>query len=161
MMITTVAQSLGHDLRFLKISHSTLWRARNEGRKRIAERIKNHFEAKYATVHWEGKLMASIIKKEKVERLPIIVSQESGVQILGVPYLRSASRALMAEAIYDTLREWNAVKNIECASFDTTAPNNGYLNGAIVLLERLLKKRLLKLACRHHVYELILRQFLS
>jgi hypothetical protein len=40
-------------------------------------------------------------------------------------------------------------------SFDTTSSNTGVNNGSSVLLERMLKKNLLHLACRHHVLELV------
>jgi hypothetical protein len=40
-------------------------------------------------------------------------------------------------------------------SFDTTSSNSGNHKGAAVLLEKLLDRRLINLACRHHVLELI------
>lgn len=118
--------------------------------------IKGKFEAKHATVHWDTKSM-SMSENQKVERIPILVSQESGVQLLGVPPIKNATGELMAEAVYNTLREWNALQSIEWVSFDTTNSNTGSTKGAILLLERSMRKKLLKLACRHHVYEVILR----
>src|SRR6218665_941429 len=41
-------------------------------------------------------------------------------------------------------------------SFDTTASNSGNKAGACVLLESMLNKPLLNLACRHHIHELII-----
>jgi hypothetical protein len=41
-------------------------------------------------------------------------------------------------------------------SFDTTASNSGIRAGATVLIEKKLGKRLLHLACRHHIFEVIL-----
>jgi len=40
--------------------------------------------------------------------------------------------------------------------FDTTSSNTGRLAGACVLLEQMLGKELLLLACRHHIMELII-----
>lgn len=40
--------------------------------------------------------------------------------------------------------------------FDTTASNTGVLNGACVLLEQKIGRPLLALACRHHIFEIIL-----
>ena len=40
--------------------------------------------------------------------------------------------------------------------FDTTASNTGWKIGTCVLLEKLLCKKLMMLACRHHFYERIL-----
>jgi hypothetical protein len=42
-------------------------------------------------------------------------------------------------------------------SFDTTSSNTGEYNGACVLLEERLNKKLLYLACRHHRLELIVK----
>lgn len=39
--------------------------------------------------------------------------------------------------------------------FDTTASNTGNQNGACVLLEDKLNRKLLHLACRHHILELL------
>lgn len=41
--------------------------------------------------------------------------------------------------------------------FDTTSSNTGGKSGACVLLQNLLGRNLMKFACRHHIYELILR----
>jgi hypothetical protein len=40
-------------------------------------------------------------------------------------------------------------------SFDTTSSNTGVYSGAAVLLEAKFGKKLLYLACRHHVMELL------
>ena len=41
-------------------------------------------------------------------------------------------------------------------SFDTNVSNTGYKSGACVMLEKSLERNLLYLACRHHIYELII-----
>jgi hypothetical protein len=41
--------------------------------------------------------------------------------------------------------------------FDTTASNTGRLKGACTILERILGRELLYLACRHHILEVMLR----
>ena len=41
--------------------------------------------------------------------------------------------------------------------FDTTAVNTGRLRGTCVLLEQLLEKNRLYLACRNHILEIILK----
>jgi hypothetical protein len=46
-------------------------------------------------------------------------------------------------------------------SFDTTASNTGLVSGACVLLENKLKRKLLSLACRHHIHELIVAKVFS
>lgn len=46
-------------------------------------------------------------------------------------------------------------------SFDTTSSNTGAKRGACTLLETKLGKQLLHLACRHHVFELVLEAVFS
>lgn len=41
--------------------------------------------------------------------------------------------------------------------YDTTSSNTGRFNGACALLEQTLDRELLLFACRHHVYELVLK----
>lgn len=101
--------------------------------------------------------MEDIAEQGKVERLPIVVSQGAEAQLLGVPKIRSATGEFMAEAVYQTLTDWKATKGVVAMCFDTTNSNAGRMNGACTLLESKLQRNLLKLACRHHVYEIYLR----
>lgn len=56
------------------------------------------------------------------------------------------------------LQQWGAAEKIEAMCFDTTAVNTGSLKGACIILQQLLEKDLLYLACRHHVLELVLKE---
>ena len=60
------------------------------------------------------------------------------------------------KATYRVLREWGILEQICCCSFDTTAVNTGHLTAAIVTLQYDLNKALLWLACRHHIFEVVL-----
>lgn len=62
-----------------------------------------------------------------------------------------------AQTVYDTLVDWEIEEDIEAACYDTTGSNTGRTNGAVVLLEGMLKRELLQLPCRHHILELILK----
>lgn len=46
---------------------------------------------------------------------------------------------------------------VQIMCFDTTASNTGRFNGACALLEQKLERDLLLFACRHYVYELVLK----
>lgn len=94
---------------------------------------------------------------EIVERLAVVLSQESGMQLLGIPKIENSTGEVMAEGVYSALIDWNAIDDIVAVSFDTTSSNTGRDNGAIAFLERSLGKTLLKLACRHHIFEIILK----
>lgn len=89
--------------------------------------------------------------------MPVLISQRSGVQLLGVPKIGSSSGRNMADGVFTLVNEWNVTENIIGLSFDITNPNSGHINGACAILEYLFKRPLLKLACRHHLYEIMLR----
>lgn len=51
------------------------------------------------------------------------------------------------------LEDWKVKENVIALVFDTTSSNTGLRNGCAVLIEKDLNRSLLWLACRHHVYE--------
>ena len=54
--------------------------------------------------------------------------------------------------------DWKLIENIWAIVFDTTSTNTGVHNGACTILEaEFIKRKLLWLACRHHIPELILK----
>ena len=54
--------------------------------------------------------------------------------------------------------DWKLIENIWAIVFDTTSTNTGVHNGACTILEaEFIKRKLLWLACRHHILELILK----
>lgn len=115
------------------------------------------YKVKFATIQWDEKLLLDLTGNEKVERLAVVLSQESGFQLLGVPKIENSTGEAMAQKVYSTLVDYNAINDVVAMSFDTTNSNSGYMRGAGVLLERKLGRNLLKLACRHHIYEVMLR----
>lgn len=108
-------------------------------------------------LHWDGKLLPNITGREKVERLPILVSQDKNEQLLGVPKLKNGTGAEIASAVFDEISGWELLEHIQAICFDTTASNTGPFKGASALLEQKLGRQLLYLPCRHHIMELILR----
>jgi len=76
-------------------------------------------------------------------------------KLLGIPKLASGSGQLQAESVHQLLTDWDSAENIVGMSFDTTSANTGKIRGACTVLEQMLKKKLLYLACRHHILELI------
>ena len=50
---------------------------------------------------------------------------------------------------------------IKASSFDTTSSNTGIKSGACVLIEKLLEHKVLYLACRHHIHEILLEEAFS
>lgn len=114
-------------------------------------------EAAFFVVHWDGKILEDITGKNKIDRLPVIVTNGDIEQILGVPKLDCGKGKNIAAAVHQLLVEWNISKRVQAMSFDTTSSNTGEFAGAAVLLEQLLERDLMYLPCRHHIYELVLR----
>lgn len=108
-------------------------------------------------VHWDGKILVDLFGRSKVDRIAVLVSCNGTTQFLGAPKIESGSGANITQAVYDILVEWEIAEKVVACSFDTTSSNTGNDNGACVLLEDLLGRKLIKLACRHHVFEIILK----
>jgi hypothetical protein len=141
------------------LSRASSWRAGTRVRKSAAENIKGTFiPPKHCTLHWDGKLIPDI-RGEKKERLGILVSgvptAEEG-KVLGVPVIDSSTGMDQANATFNLAQQWGLCDNVRALVFDTTASNTGWKIGACVQLETLLGRKLLMLACRHHVFERIL-----
>lgn len=97
------------------------------------------------------------VSGKKEDRLPIVVTGEGISKLLAVPALPNGTAAVEAEAIKEAIHEWNLRDKIVAMSFDTTNTNSGCRNGVITRLPVMLDKKLLSLACRHHVAELVLK----
>lgn len=62
-----------------------------------------------------------------------------------------------AHAVYQLIVDWRLSEYIVAICFDTTSVNTGHSRGAAKILQVLLETDVLELACRHHVYELVLK----
>ena len=62
-----------------------------------------------------------------------------------------------ADAEKEAINNWGLSEGIIVCCFDTTSSNSGINSGSCVLLQQLLNRQLLWLACRHHIPELILK----
>lgn len=69
--------------------------------------IKFFPKANLATIHWDSKMLPDLMTNEKVERFAIVLSQTSGVELLGVPKIDYETGECQAEAIFTKLFEWN------------------------------------------------------
>jgi hypothetical protein len=74
---------------------------------------------------------------------------------LAVPKLYSSTGANMANEVAKQLKRWNLTNSVKAMGFDTTSSNTGKKNGACTILQEVLGRNLLYLACRHHIYELV------
>jgi len=62
----------------------------------------------------------------------------------------------MGNKVVQILSEWEGVSDwLAALCFDTTSANTGVHSGAITVIQQAFDKRLLFLACRHHLFEII------
>lgn len=103
-------------------------------------------------------MLPDIIGRTKVDRIAVLVSYNGSSKFLGAPKITDSATGLrIANVVYKLLVDWDIANKVTAVSFDTTSTNTGTNTGACVVLQRLLKRNLFLLACRHHLYEVILR----
>lgn len=156
-VITEAVKSVGCDVADYNINRSSISRGRQKNRSQFAEVIKRDFHVDTPlVVHWDGKLMEHLTKKQHVERLPILVSGKGVEKLLGVPKLPGGTGEDQATAVVEALEEWGISEKVIGMCFDTTASNTGIRSGACLRIEQKLGRDLLYFACRHHILELVL-----
>ena len=128
------------------ISPSTGKRARSLNRQAISSEIKQSFTPPtYAVVLWDGKIIKDSMDQNK-EDVAVAISGSPDCKngkLFGVEKTESSSGVNQANAVSNLLEEWNCSDNVIGLSFDTTSSNTGRINGAAVLLENRLHKKLL------------------
>lgn len=154
---SVILQDVGLNLNDVCLSVSSIRRWRTSLRKDMAEQIKSNFApTAKLTVHWDGKMFDDE-NHNKVHRLPVVVSNHEGDQLLGIAIVDDGTGEAQAKEVKTLLDTWELADLITALSFDTTKSNTGAKKGACALLELKLNKKLLHLACRHHIFELQMR----
>lgn len=159
-IIATVAQRLQIDVASLVLNKTSINRYRERIREAKAKNIKKVFQEtdlKAGVLHWDGKLLYNYVKREILDRLPIVISDGDTQKLLGVPELESGTGKAQATAIYEVLDDWGLLEAVKAICCDTTASNLGTMHGAATLIEQMLGRDLLFLPCRHHIFELVLK----
>ncbi|GBM45488.1 hypothetical protein AVEN_210221-1 [Araneus ventricosus] len=160
-ILEAVAESLGHNIDELTINRNTIQRYREDFRKTKASRIKELFQENqpsFVCVHWDSKLLPVLnVRDLKSERLPIIVTYKDEEKLLGVPKLENSSGKEQAMAVWNALKDWGLEDKARILCSDTTRSNTGRITGAIRFLELYADREVTYFPCRHHIYELVLR----
>ncbi|GBL86751.1 hypothetical protein AVEN_95997-1 [Araneus ventricosus] len=60
-------------------------------------------------------------------------------------------------AVWNVLKDWGLEDKAQILCSDTTSSNTGRINGAITFLELYADREMTYFPCRHHIYELVLR----
>ena len=91
----------------------------------------------------------------KRDCLPIVLSGLDVEKLLGIPMLPVGTGSIMGQKMLEFVREWPGVEEqLDGLCFDTTASNTGIHTGAIAVVQQAFNRRLLFLACRHHLLEI-------
>ncbi|XP_047123055.1 uncharacterized protein LOC124806322 [Hydra vulgaris] len=163
ILAAAIAKASGQDLQSTPLSRSTVRRKRIEHRSSTENCIRQEFlssEKPPLVVHWDGKIMRDSTNledpKSNVDRIGVSVTGVDLEKILGIVKLPAGTGVAQAKATFQLAKIWDVDSEIVGMCFDTTASNTGSKNGACVLLEQLIGRNLLYLACRHHVHEVII-----
>ena len=108
-------------------------------------------------INFDGKLLQELGGTEKVNRLAVVAVQEEENQLLCVTKTEDSTGKVEADSEKEAINNWGLSEGIIACCFDTTSSNSGINSGSCVLLQQLLNRQLLWLACRHHIPELILK----
>ena len=158
-IVAPALKAVGVDIDAMSLSTSTIYRARKTVRKSLVQNQKELFVPNTPLVaHFDGKLLPDSDghSEELVDRMPIVVSGVNIEQLLAIPKLPKSTGDLMGKAVVQTLQNWKGVPDwLAGLCFDTTSSNTGIHTGAITVIQQMFNKRLLFLACRHHILEII------
>jgi len=161
-IIAPIIHATGQSIEEYTLNRSSIRRYRQLNRAKQAAELKAEFNPqKPMLLHWDGKLMEDLTGDKKVDRLPIIVSGSGIEQLLAVPKLPSGTGQAMADAMIEAVTAWGIKDCVKALSFDTTSSNTGVKSGACVLIEKHLDRKVLYLACRHHIHEILLEEAFS
>ena len=143
------------------LSYTSTERYKVETVTKIYEDIQENWTpSNVSLIHWDGKLMDTLDGSMKSERLPVLLSGENGIKLLGVPEIPTKSAEGMGKHISQSslslLEEWKCKSSVKGMVFDTTSANTGAQTAGCISMQHVLNRPLLWIACRHHVGEVVL-----
>ena len=147
----------GGDVADISLSKYTTRRRRATAREVGAAKVKKDFFCQNGQINFDGKLLTDLGGFGKVNRLAVVVAQEEENQLLCVTKTDDSTGKTEAEAVKKALEDWGLKDLIIACGFDTTSSNTGIHKGSCVLLQEMLQRQLLWLACRHHILELLVK----
>ncbi|CAH0547100.1 unnamed protein product [Brassicogethes aeneus] len=123
-LVAAIAEVLNFDVETLTINRTSIRYYRRKIREARATQIKNIFEnteLNALVLHWNGKLLFDILKRETVERLPVLVSNSKTEKLLGVPALPNSKVPTQANAVYEMLQDWRLLESVKAFCCDRTS----------------------------------------
>lgn len=125
-------------------------------RSEIEESVRETFHPNTPLIaHFDGKLLPDHDDVNS-DRMPNVVSGKGVEKLLAIPKLPGSGTGVMMNKVEEVLKEWEEVPEwLAGLCFDTTSANTGIHNGAINIVQQAFEKRLLFLACRYNILEII------
>jgi len=156
-IVAPALKAAGVDADTVSLSTSTIHKARKTVHESLAMSQKKQFVPSTPLVaHFDGKLLPDSQSEELVDQMPIVVSGLKTEKPLAIPKLPISTGEIMGNAVVQTLQDWDGVPDwLAGLCFDTTSSNTGIHTCAITVIQRAFEKRLLFLACHHHILEII------
>ena len=96
-----------------------------------------------------------------MDRVAVLVTGGGIEQLLAVPKIGRGTGQEQCDACLRALEDWHLKPMVRGLVFDTTASNTGLRIGACTLIDKALNTELVWLACRHHVFEVMLSDVFS
>ena len=90
-----------------------------------------------------------------MNRLAVVLVQDEENKILAITKTSNSTGKVEAKKVKEILDNWSVTDKIIACGFDTTAANTGLYKGACTILQQLLRRQILWMACRHHILELV------
>lgn len=156
-IVAPALQAVGVNVDKLTLCTTSLYEARKNVRRSIGQDVRKCFSPEAPLIaHFDGKLLPDC-SGANADRMPIVVSGKNVEKLLAIPKLSgSGTGLLMGNAVVEALRQWPGVPEwLAGLCFDTTSANTGIHTGAITVIQKAFDKRLLFLACRHHILEIV------
>ena len=93
------------------------------------------------------------------DRLAIAVSSPCNLsgQFIASPAIAEDTGDTMAKCVFKIMNDFELIESVGAVVFGTTASNTGQWRGSATLVEVMLQRSLLWLACRHHIPELFIK----
>lgn len=154
----SIVQSVGKNLDDVVLSRSSIRRSRQASREQVGIEIQQSFSrSSPLLLHWDSKILPDITNgNSSVDRVAILVSGGGIEQLLAVPKISRGTGENQAKVCVSKLEDWDIKDLVRGLVFDTTAANTGLTLGACTFLEKELGGDLIWIACRHHIFEIVL-----
>ena len=166
-LISSVVTSAGGNIDGITLSLSSGYRISDKIiredaailRSNISEMVTN--TGTPVILHFDGKIIKDFTgaTDETKDRLCVLIRFNNETHLLGVPGLDHGTGEEQFLAIQKLLDSFQIGRFLHGLCFDTTASNTGRLKGVCTRLAKFHGRKLLMLACRHHVGEIHIKHF--